>query len=560
MALPAEFIENLRSRITLSDLVGRRVKLAKKGGRMNGLCPFHNEKTPSFYVNDADGFYHCFGCGASGDAISWMRESEGLDFIESVSRLADLAGLQLPDSKPEDAAQAARRRTALDILEAGCRFFEASLQKDSAAEARSYLDRRGLDSETITSFRIGYAPSSGLQAALQQRSFDKQMINTAGLSGISERDGSHYDWFRNRIIFPIENRQGNIIGFGARAMGEAQPKYLNSPEGPTFSKKQVLYGWNQARAKVRAGLPLMLVEGYMDVIAVTRSGVAGALAPLGTALTEQQIQLAWKLHDEPVLCFDGDTAGRKAAGRAVLRLLPLLEPGRSVRLASLPEGKDPDDILQEEGADGLTRILAAALGLADAYWQLSQSGFNLAEPGQRAAFWQVVRDGVRTIAHNQVRAAFVDDMEFRIRQMRAEDRAGGLTRGATIAVRRQRPDTGAAVRFRAALALMVHHPQLQTDYFEELTDLNFGTEDQEAMKKACLDAIIRDPDLDAPALKHHLSSLGYDDLIAELDSSDMTRRLGKPAGALLPAEAAGRIDEIIKLASTGARRSHKRPG
>ena len=380
MAVPPEFIEDLRQRVPLSDVVGRRVKLLRKGRRHSGLCPFHAEKTPSFSVVDDDGFYHCFGCGAHGDAISFLRETEGLEFLEAVERLAEMAGLTVPRSAPQDPAASRQRKTALDILEETALFFEAALRREGGRNATRYLKQRGLNSTIVKTYRIGYSPRNGLRAALKSKGFSDDDMLAAGVAGKSDRDGSLYDYFRDRVMFPIENRQGRVIAFGARSLGEVQPKYLNSGEGPTFSKKTVLYGWVQAREGLRRDLPLVVVEGYMDVIAIDKSGAAAAVAPLGTALTSEQILLLWKLHNEPVLCFDGDVAGQRAQMRALERILPVLEPGRSVRLAVLPSGKDPDDLIEASGPNAFLKVVSAARSLIDSLWEGLQSEYNLNQP------------------------------------------------------------------------------------------------------------------------------------------------------------------------------------
>ncbi len=326
MAVSPEFIEDLRQRVPLSDVIGRRVKLVRKGRRHTGLCPFHSEKTPSFSVVDDDGFYHCFGCGVHGDAISFLRETDGLDFLEAVERLAEMAGVAVPRSTPQDTQKMAQRKAALDILEVTTRFFQDALKHDDGRDAARYVQSRGLPEQIISTYRLGYAPRNGLRAALAANGFNEDDMLAAGVIRRSDRDGSLFDYFRDRVMFPIENRQGKVIAFGARALGDAQPKYLNSSDGPTFAKKAVLYGWVQAREALRRNLPLVVAEGYMDVIAIHQSGLAAAVAPLGTALTEEQIGLLWKLHDEPILCFDGDAAGQRAQMRALERILPLLTP------------------------------------------------------------------------------------------------------------------------------------------------------------------------------------------------------------------------------------------
>ena len=553
MAVPSEFIEELRARITLSDLIGKRVKLVPKGGRLAGLCPFHSEKTPSFYVNDSDGFYHCFGCGVSGDAISFLRESDGMEFMEALRYLAEMAGMAVPNSTPIDSQKAEQRKQAIDALEYAARFYQVNLSGPAGKAAADYIASRGLDAHIIAQFMLGYAPGSGLFASLQQRQFPKELILQAGLAGSSERGGQPYDYFRDRVMFPIQNRQGRVIAFGARALGDAQPKYLNSPEGPTFSKKAVLYGWTQARALLRQGLPLLVVEGYMDVIAVSASGVAAALAPLGTALTEQQIQLAWKLHPEPILCFDGDHAGQKAATRAIERILPLLEPGKTVRIANLPAGQDPDDILKTEGAEGLRRILAAASGILDSLWQRKFSEYKLedarTQPGARAAFWADIRQMVRSISHNQTRTAYLDDVEFRIAAMRASLKSAVAQGGSYTArqmVRPRRPKTGMRVQYQAVLALLVRFPELFSDYAEELAMMKFEDSELEGVKKHIIDLLISTPDLDEAALRYHLKSSGFEVMLEELCGGDMTARLGAIFNTNRPAWTATKAKVILR--------------
>ena len=535
MAFPPEFIDDVRARISLSSLIGKRVKLIKKGRRQTGLCPFHNEKSPSFSVNDDEGYYHCFGCGAGGDAITYLRETEGLDFTEAVTRLAEMAGIPIPDQRPVDPVKLQKRQNVMDALSAAADFYKIQLTTTPAAgEARAYLDDRGLSDATKTDFQLGYAPASGLRAHMQSKGFDEALLLEAGLCGRSERDNALYDYFRNRIIYPICNRQGAVIAFGARAMGDAMPKYLNSKDGPTFSKGAVLYGWQQARERVRRKLPLLVVEGYMDVIAVTAANVAGALAPLGTAMTEQQIALIWKLHDEPILCFDGDKAGQSAALRAIERTLPVLEPGKSVRIAVMPSGKDPDDILRHDGAEAFKAIISTAASLTDALWERMAENYRLEDPTSRAAFFQSLRDAVRTIAHNQTRQAYGDEIEYRIQTLRSSLRGGaaGNAGGASMfgARKIKRPQTGTKSRLSAMLAILIAHPERITDIYEELSMVDFGRKAGdyrlEELKKEMLDKVIHDPDLDAGGLHHHLTQVGLGQILSELYSNDMIARLG----------------------------------
>ncbi len=544
MAVPPEFIEDLRQRVPLSDVVGRRVKLIRKGRRHSGLCPFHAEKTPSFSVVDDDGFYHCFGCGVHGDAISFLREMDGLEFMEAVERLAEMAGLAVPRTVPQDPAASRQRKAALDILEETTLFFEAALRRDDGRDATRYLKQRGLDSAIVKTYRIGYSPRMGLRAALKDKGFSDEDMLAAGVIRKSDRDGSLYDYFRDRVMFPIENRQGKVIAFGARALGDAQPKYLNSGEGPTFSKKAVLYGWVQAREGLRRNLPLVVAEGYMDVIAIHHSGAAAAVAPLGTALTPEQIALLWKLHDEPVLCFDGDAAGQRAQTRALERILPLLEPGRSARLAVLPEGKDPDDLIAASGPEGFRKVIGTARSLVDSLWEQSQAEFDIRQPEARAQFWQAVRGHVRSIGNNQVRSAYGDEIESRIAAMRNQIR--GIS--SMVAPRRaSRPQTGLINRHRAVVALLLAHPSLVSANFEALSMLDSGDQSLESLKKALIDAVIRDPDLDAEAINYHLKGLNLDDVLAAVTGDDMKARLPFDPRQLSNDKAAIHLDELLQL-------------
>ena len=544
MAVPPEFIEDLRQRMPLSDVVGRRVKLIRKGRRHSGLCPFHAEKTPSFSVVDDDGFYHCFGCGVHGDAISFLREMDGLEFMEAVERLAEMAGLAVPRTVPQDPAASRQRKAALDILEETTLFFEAALRRDDGRDATRYLKQRGLDSAIVKTYRIGYSPRMGLRAALKDKGFSDEDMLAAGVIRKSDRDGSLYDYFRDRVMFPIENRQGKVIAFGARALGDAQPKYLNSGEGPTFSKKAVLFGWVQAREGLRRNLPLVVAEGYMDVIAIHHSGAAAAVAPLGTALTPEQIALLWKLHDEPVLCFDGDAAGQRAQTRALERILPLLEPGRSARLAVLPEGKDPDDLIAASGPEGFRKVIGTARSLIDSLWEQVQAEFDIRQPEARAQFWQAVRGHVRSIGNNQVRSAYGDEIESRIAAMRNQIR--GIS--SMVAPRRaSRPQTGLINRHRAVVALLLAHPSLVSANFEALSMLDSGDQSLESLKKALIDAVIRDPDLDAEAINYHLKGSNLDDVLAAVTGDDMKARLPFDPRQLSNDKASIHLDELLQL-------------
>src|SRR5579884_312472 len=327
MAFPPGFLDELRNRVSLADLVGRRVRLVRKGREHAGLCPFHNEKTPSFYVVEDKGFFHCFGCGAHGDAIGYVMRSENLDFIEAVERLAGEAGIAVPQQTPHERERAQRQKTLLEASEAAAAFYEDQLWAPAGGRAREYLMARGLDDETIRRFRLGWAPDGrqALRRALTAASFAEPLLVEAGLLRRPD-EGEAYDYFRGRVMFPIGDRAGRVIAFGARTLGDDQPKYLNSPDTPVFEKGRVLYAWAAARAHLGRDpqASAIVVEGYMDAIALHRAGFGGAVVPLGPALTEMQLYELWRLSAEPVLCFDGDAAGQRAALRALDRALPLL--------------------------------------------------------------------------------------------------------------------------------------------------------------------------------------------------------------------------------------------
>ena len=371
MTITPQFLDELRSRVPVSDVVGKRVKLAKKGREFSGLCPFHSEKTPSFTVNDDKAFFHCFGCGAHGDVIRFVTETEGLSFPEAVGKLAGMAGLTVPEATPRERERAARAKTLQEACEAALRFYRRRLNEPDGEAARAYLRRRGLRPETVEAFGLGWAPDGRrvLKQILVGEGYPEALLVEAGLLIEPEDGGESYDRFRGRVIFPIADRRGRVIAFGGRALGDIKPKYLNSPETPLFSKGRLLYALDKARQAVRDGADVIVTEGYMDVIALNQAGFGGAVAPLGTALTESQIEELWRLAPEPVLCFDGDEAGRRAAGRALDRLLPRLVPGKTARFIFLPEGEDPDSFVNLSGAETFGRMVDRAISVSDALWR-----------------------------------------------------------------------------------------------------------------------------------------------------------------------------------------------
>ena len=385
MALPASFLDELRNRTTLSAVVGRRVRLARSGKQMKGCCPFHGEKSPSFYVYE-DG-YHCFGCGAHGDAISFVMRSQGLAFMDAVAQLAAEAGLEVPQPTPEAAEAERQRLDVVGVLEAVQGHYQRRLALPEGRTAREYLLGRGLTQATILRFGLGWAGDRGaLTADLARQGIEIEQLSDAGLIRRDEETGRTFELFSQRVMFPILDRRGMIISFGGRILGAGQPKYVNGPETAVFSKRRNLYGLNLARDGVRNGGTLIVVEGYMDVIAVAQAGFTAAVAPLGTALTNDQLDALWRVSPCPVLCFDGDAAGARAASRAMELALPMLTPERSLKFATLPAGDDPDSLVRRGGANAFQAVLDVAQSPSDALYDMVRGEVGDATPEKRAAF------------------------------------------------------------------------------------------------------------------------------------------------------------------------------
>jgi DNA primase len=410
MSLSPAFLDELRARTLLSALVAKTLKLTKKGREFAACCPFHNEKTPSFYVNDEKGFYHCFGCGAHGDAIRWMTDQRGLPFIEAVKELAQAANLELPAPDAREAARAERAKSLHDVMAAAAAWFEEHYAGLSGGAARAYVDKRGIKEATRKAFGLGYAPDgkNGLRRALA--SFGDAMLVEAGLL-IHVEDKDPYDRFRGRLMIPIRDPRGRVIAFGGRIIGQGEPKYLNSPDTPLFDKGRTLYNLDRAAPAARKSGRMIVVEGYLDVIALAQVGIEEAVAPLGTALTEHQIERLWRQVDAPLLCFDGDSAGQKAAFRAATRALPGLAPGRSLAFLTLPPGKDPDDLVRSGGAAAFEALNAEPL--VDRLWNHEVAAEPLATPEQKAGLRKRLKELVATIADPHVRQQY--QAEFRER-------------------------------------------------------------------------------------------------------------------------------------------------
>ncbi len=407
MALSPQWLDELRARVTLSSVILRTTKLQRAGREWKACCPFHDEKTPSFTVSDEKGFYHCFGCGAHGDVIRWMTDQRGLQFMEAVKELASGAGMDVPAAGPREARQAEQRAGLVEAMHAAQDWFRENLHGPQGEQARHYLDARGFDAHTISRFGFGFAPLDRQAMRQALGGFDDPMLVEAGLR-IAAEDKEPYDRFRHRLMLPIHDVRGRVIGFGGRILeaNTKAPKYLNSPDTPLFDKGRTLYNLHRAGPASRKAERIIVVEGYMDVIALAAAGIEEAVAPMGTALTERQIELLWRLVERPILCFDGDVAGQRAAMKAIARALPLLRPAHSLAIVTLPAGLDPDDLLRKQGRGAIDVLLEQPAGLLDALWRFERDAQPLRTPEDKAGLKQRLLDHVETIQHSDIKALY----------------------------------------------------------------------------------------------------------------------------------------------------------
>ena len=568
MRFTPQFLDELRARLPVSEVVGRRVKLRKQGREFIGLSPFNKEKSPSFTVNDQKGFFHDFSSGKHGDIFGFVMETEGVTFPEAVERLAQMAGVALPKVSHEDQQRDARRKTLHDVMELAAKFFEATLAARAGAKARGYLADRGLSAATQLQFRLGYAPGEryALKEHLGSHGIPVEDMVEAGLLVSGDDIPLPFDRFRDRVMFPITDLRNRVIAFGGRALEkDAQAKYLNSPETPLFHKGATLYNIAAARQAAHEGAQIVAVEGYIDVIAMVTAGFPATVAPLGTALTEEQLALIWKMADEPVLCFDGDNAGLRAAFRAVDLAMPRLLPGKSLRFALLPQGQDPDDLARSGGRDAIAEVITAARPLAAMLWSRETEGHQFDTPERRAALEARINAVTSSIVDEAVRRYYREDFRARLSQFFAPgakparqiiSRADGAARGQLRRERGKgewggrngRPQRGeigsrntpyvvvsqqlavssvhrgyrTSVPTREALILQtaLNYPWLLHDHLEELSHLEFRHADAERVKAALIDIAAHAAALDAEAVR------------AELARRDLTQALERIAAAI----------------------------
>ncbi|MBF0325376.1 MAG: DNA primase [Alphaproteobacteria bacterium] len=555
MAFPPQFLDELRARVPLTGVVGRRVKLTRKGREQQGLCPFHNEKTPSFTVNEEKGFFHCFGCGAHGDAIGFEMRANHLSFTEAVEKLAAECGLEVPKATPQERQQEARRASLHDVMEAACKFFEKSLRGPAGRDGLAYLRDRGLSEETIARFRLGWAPDSreALKKALMSEATPETLLTEAGLLKKPEGDGAAFDFFRGRVMFPVTDRRGRIVAFGARTLGDGQPKYLNSPDTPLFHKGSTLYGLAHARESAREKRVVLAAEGYMDVIALHQAGFTFAVAPLGTALTEAQIEEMWRLADEPILCFDGDNAGQRAMGRAAERAVPILKPGKSLRFALLPHPEDPDSLIKAKGPAAMQSVLDQARGLFEVLFDLTVAGRPLDTPERRAAVEKELKDKAFAIADETVRWQYLSAFRDRLREILRPQRAKpgpGMGQRAQFKRRpndpplrapdgrlpgagKPRPPAGDSdpLWLKSCeiqlLALLLHQPPLLEQVCESLGETGFSDNALDNLRRGILKHLQTVHDLDSDAFCDHLRADGLTPVLDHLLDTD-EYRIGRP--------------------------------
>jgi DNA primase len=520
MRFPEEFLNELKSRVRLSDVVGRKVQLKKRGKDYVGLSPFSNEKSPSFYVHDDRGFYKCFSTQKGGDAITFIMETERLSFAEAVEKLARDAGMEIPKASPEAAQEYRRKTTLVEWVEKACAFYEQQLRSPAGAEARAYLEKRGFGEAAWARHRMGFAPNGWRNLAdllTKQGASIDELIEAGLLVRPDDEGGSRtrepYDRFRNRVIFPISDPGGRIIAFGARTLDpDGKPKYLNSSDSPLFHKGRTLYRYGAAReamAQIKEGplsRGLIVTEGYVDAISLAEAGVGTAVAPLGTALTEDQIELLWRAGPEPILCFDGDAAGIRAAHKAVDRALPMIEPGRTLYFVALPGGLDPDDVIRTRGAGAMRDMLTAARPLVDLLWSREVEAEPLDTPERRAGLEARLMAAAAAIQHAGVRKAYERELRDRLFQQFRPGRSGpagppgfGKPRGSPGATGRP----GLRLLVRA-----IESPDLFELARQRLAEAEFQDADISAIRDAAFDVAKDAEKLDRSAVAAHLRIFG----------------------------------------------------
>ncbi|WP_421790773.1 DNA primase [Hyphobacterium sp.] len=555
MRLTDDFKDEIRARIRLSDLIGRKVNLKRTGREFVGLSPFKKEKTPSFTVNDEKRFYHCFSTNEHGDAFDWLMKIEGLSFMEAAEQLASLAGLPMPKADPEAARKAEASKSLIEWMEAAQRFYSQQLKSSAGADARAYLERRGYGPKEWTAYEIGYAPDrrTALKEELTAAGASPAELIDCGLLIAPDEGGVPFDRFRGRIMFAIRDRRNRLVAFGGRAMSaNAKAKYMNSPETPIFHKGHNLYRYVPARRAAadpkNNANGLIVAEGYFDAIAFSRAGLENAVAPLGTALGEDQIKMLWQAGDEPILCLDGDAAGRMAANRAAERALPLLEPGKTLRFVFLPDGKDPDDMLREEGAAALKDVMGNTRPLASILWDMEAEKEPLDDPDRRAGFRKRLRDLLYKIENASVRSEYQREFDRRLDQAFGAPGRGnrsfrkGIRLGAKEETKRLAGARPVPTRARHLLLAAIEYPEIAENQAELLLSLPCGQMD--GLRDAILDSLSSEDVDQAGGIRNLLMNHGFAADLKRLDPERIPMRAalgGETATAIQREEAWTRL-------------------
>lgn len=534
MSISPRFLDELRNRLTLSEIIGRRIKVTRAGRESKACCPFHHEKTPSFTINDDKQFYHCFGCGAHGDIIGFVMKHDNIAFMDAVEMLASEAGMQVPKPSPQAVAKACEEKDLYALMDDATQFFQNALNDSHNRDVVSYLSDRGLTKEIVEEFRVGFAPNDPqvLRSFLKSKGYEDRDMIKVGVVRASTRGGEPYAFFRDRVVFPVSDRRGRVVAFGGRVLPDhmrppqrgdfVPPKYINSSETILFNKGAMLYGEPVARRAAADGQQLVLVEGYMDVIACAQAGVRGALAPMGTAVTEDQIISMWNMIPDfnkvPILCFDGDNAGRKAAQRVCDRILPLLEPGKTVQFAFMPDGEDPDSLIKSSGAQGFKNILNKSLPLFDFIWNAHIGGKDLRTPEMRAGVIKQLENSVARIADKNVHVHYKSQLRKKISDVFFARRPNGRYEksGVVVPVRPRAP-LGHVQRLfpRVLLAGLVNHPHIFEAVEDIVSDMSLRDPSLERLRRKVVDLLTRD-DIKADKLLDKLKKSGYSQEISDI--------------------------------------------
>lgn len=487
------FLDQIRRSIKLSDLIALQTQIVRKGRAIKALCPFHNEKTPSFSIDDARGIYHCFGCNASGDHFSFIMQTKNMEFLEACEYLADKTGIILPKNTDNNFQNNSR---LIELLEKSCLWYQEQLQRSFGESARNYLEKRQIKKESIEQFRLGYAPSSGLLKFLENQGFSEQECIEAGVA-IKSESGT-YDRFKNRLMFPIISPKNQVIAFGGRILAKGEPKYLNSPETAVFQKRYVLYGFNQARKNMRQ--QAVVVEGYIDVIRLHQEGLPIAVAPLGTALTVEQLQQLWRLVDDPVVAFDGDSAGEKAALAAITKSIPYLSAKNSLKILFLPKDEDPDSYVKTQGIDNFKKLLVAAMPVYKVLWQTSTAQYNLQQlnPEEFISIKNSLKETLKRMQNKDLRNAYIKQFDYFLNQLQQTSLAKNTADILTNKTKRAPALEQKISSEKILLVTLINHPYLWKDISEAFINLEFSDNEDEQIRLELVEYFLNNPEVIEP--------------------------------------------------------------